>query len=256
MGVVSRDEAGIAAGAAVVPTPLDVSIVIPAYNEIQRLPGTLAAVYSYLAQRRYRAEVIVVDDGSRDGTAEFVRAVACRYPRLRLVENGQNRGKGYSVKHGVLESQGRWILFSDADLSTPIEEADRLLEMLEQGWDVVLGSRVLDPRLLERPQPWLRRLVGKAFHQVVRAALGLPFRDTQCGFKAFRREAAGAVFSRQRIEGFGFDVEILWLAQQRGLRCLELPVRWLNDTRTRVSLLRHGPRMLWEVLEIRWGGRR
>ncbi|HKZ51650.1 MAG TPA: dolichyl-phosphate beta-glucosyltransferase [Candidatus Acidoferrales bacterium] len=235
------------------PAP-DLSIVVPAFNEAQRLPGTLSAIYAHLEQVPYTAEVVVVDDGSTDNTVDFVRGVAGSYPRLRLLRNGRNRGKGYSVKHGVLQSQGRYVLFTDADLSTPIGEVDRLLPLLEQGWDVVVGSRDLDPRLLEGPQPWLRRQAGQVFHLVVRALMGLPIHDTQCGFKLFHRQAALRLFRLQQIERFGFDVEILWLAQRLGLRCLETGVVWVNDARSRVSMLRDGPAMLWELLRIRWRG--
>lgn len=235
------------------PAP-DLSIVVPAYNEAQRLPRTLSVIYAHLEQAPYSAEVIVVDDGSTDGTAECVRGVAARYPRLRLLQNHGNRGKGYSVRHGVLQSRGRHVLFTDADLSTPIEEADRLLTHLEQGWDIVVGSRDLDPRLLEGPQPWLRRQAGQAFHLVVRLLMGLPVHDTQCGFKLFRRQAALRLFRLQQVERFGFDVEILWLAQRLGLRCLETGVVWVNDARSHVSMLRDGPAMLWELLRIRWRG--
>jgi glycosyltransferase involved in cell wall biosynthesis len=233
------------------PVP-DLSIVVPAYNEACRLPSSLDSIYSHLRHVPYTAEVIVVDDGSTDGTAGCVSAVADEYPRLRLLRNGRNRGKGYSVKHGVLQSRGRFILFTDADLSTPIEEVDRLLTLLKRGWDVVVGSRDLDPRLLEGPQPWLRRQAGQLFHWLVWALMRLPIRDTQCGFKAFRRSAALRIFELQRIERFGFDVEILWLARRLSLRCLETGVTWVNDTRSRVSLLCDGPAMLLDLLRIRW----
>ncbi len=229
-----------------------VSVVVPAYNEAQRLPHSLPAICEYLSARPYAAEVIVVDDGSTDGTAAYVRSVLAVYPGLRLLENGSNRGKGYSVRHGMLEGRGRYVLFTDADLSTPIEEIDRALDLLEQGWDVIIGSRAVDPRLLKRPQPWHRRQAGKAFGWMVRRVTGLPFRDTQCGFKAFRQEVAQILFRRQQIERFGFDFEILWLVQHLGFRCLEVGVRWADDRRSHVSLLRDGPVMLWQVLRIAW----
>jgi len=229
-----------------------VSVVVPAYNEARRLPRTLRAICEYLSSRSYPAEVIVVDDGSTDGTAAYVRSALSSYSQLRLLENGSNRGKGYSVKHGVLQGRGRYVLFTDADLSTPIEEVDRALALLDQGWDVVVGSRALDPRLLERPQPWIRRQTGKVFRWVVRQLTGLPFQDTQCGFKAFRREAAQVLFRRQKIEGFGFDFEILWLARHLGFHCLEVGVRWMDDRRSHVSLLRDGPVMLWQMVQLAW----
>ena len=232
----------------------DLSIVIPAYNEEQRLPATLHRVQAHLEQADYSAEVIVVDDGSTDGTAGCVRAQAKTFPGLRLVQNPGNCGKGYSVRHGVQQSRGWHILFSDADLSTPIEEADRLLALLEQDWDVVVGSRDLDLRLLKRPQPWLRRQAGQLFHRLVWLLFQLPIRDTQCGFKMFRRAVAFEVFGRQQIDRFGFDVEVLWWAHRLGYRCLETPVVWVNDESSRVSMLRDGPAMVMEMLKIRWLG--
>lgn len=230
----------------------EVSIVVPAYNEEARLPDTLARIHSYLGRVHWSAEVLVVDDGSSDGTAACVQGLSRCYPRLRLLRNGHNRGKGYSVKHGVLQSRGQFVLFTDADLSTPIEQASRFLLLLDQGWDVVVGSRDLDPRLLERPQPWVRRKSGQVFHWLVWLLMGLPVRDTQCGFKAFRRIAAQSLFPLQRLERFGFDVEILWLAHRLGFRCLEVAVPWRNDERTHVSLTRDGPAMLLELAHLRW----
>lgn len=229
-----------------------ISIIIPAYNEEKRIGTSLNRLFSYLDCSSIDAEVIVVDDGSTDGTAAAVAAMKKRFPRLLLERNGVNRGKGYSVKQGVRQSQGRFILFTDADLSTPPEEIGRFLVLLEQGWDVVVGSRDLDPRLLERPQPWFRRWAGQAFHWLVWALIGLPVRDTQCGFKGFHRSAALSLFGLQQIERFGFDVEILWLAHRLGFRCLEEAVIWRNDTASRVSLLRDGPAMVMELLKIVW----
>lgn len=229
-----------------------VSIVVPAYNEAGRLPKSLPVIFEYLSKQPYRAEVIVVDDGSTDGTAVYLRSVLSSYPGLRLLENGINRGKGYSVRHGVLQGRGAYVLFTDADLSTPIGEVDRALELLEQGWDVVVGSRALDPFLLKRPQPWMRRQAGKVSRWLVHQLTGLPFQDTQCGFKAFRREAAQALFRLQKIERFGFDFEILWLARRLGFHCLEVGVCWADDRQSRVSLLRDGSEMLWQMLGIAW----
>jgi glycosyltransferase involved in cell wall biosynthesis len=230
----------------------EVSIVIPAYNEAGRLPQSLARIYAHLQRAPYLAEVIVVDDGSTDETAHCVARLASHYPGLVLLRNPSNRGKGSSVKRGVLESRGDYVLFTDADLSTPIAEFDRFLPLLREGWDVVLGSRALDPRLLERRQPWLRHQAGQLFHWLVRELAGLPFRDTQCGFKAFRRAAALELFRRQRVERFGFDVELLWLAEHLRLRCREVGVRWLDDAASRVRLARDGPEMLLELLQLCW----
>ena len=235
------------------PAP-DLSIIIPAYNEVRRLPRSLSAIHSYLAQAPFTAEVIVVDDGSADGTAEHVGALAESYPSLRLLKNGRNYGKGYSVRHGVLQSRGRYVLFTDADLSTPIQEASRLLALLDKGWDVVLGSRSLDPALLKGPQGLVRHSLGQLFHWLVRIIVGVPFKDTQCGFKAFRRSAALQLFQLQTMDGFAFDVEVIWLAQLLGMRCTDTAVIWVNDPDTHVSLLRDAPRMLLDVLKLRWRG--
>lgn len=214
------------------------SIVIPAYNEEKRLPQTLRQVLDWLALGAFSfREVIVVDDGSRDGTArvveEFAKASAC----LRLVKDPGNRGKGYAVRHGMLEAKGEWILYTDADLSTPITEIEKLCRAAsEKGAKVAIGSRALDRSLVEVHQPALRELSGRAFNLVMRAVTGLSFRDTQCGFKLFRADAAREIFSRQKQEGFSFDVEDLLIAKKLGLRAVEVPVRWANVEGTKVRL--------------------
>lgn len=228
------------------------SIVIPAYNEEQRLPQTLKRVRQYLRARGADAEVIIVDDGSRDATAAVVEAARAEFSALRLLSNGRNRGKGYSVRHGLLEARGRVVLFTDADLSAPIEEADKLLAAIDLGCDVAIGSRAVDRRLIEVHQSLLRELAGKIFNGLVRGVTGLRFADTQCGFKAFVRARARVVFERQRIDRFGFDPEILFLAKRYGLRAAEIPVRWAHDPDSKLHVFRDGVRMLAEVLLIRW----
>ena len=234
------------------PTAPELSVVIPAYNEERRLPETLRRVRAYLQARRLAAEVIVVDDGSVDGTAALVESSRAEFPGLRLVPNGRNRGKGYSVRHGLLEARGRVVLFTDADLSAPIEEADKLLAAMAQGHAVAIGSRAVDRSLIEIHQSRLRELAGVIFNSVVRAVTGLDFLDTQCGFKAFLREPARIVFEQQRIKRFGFDPEILFLAKRHGLEAIEVPVRWAHDPQTKVRMLRDSLRMFGEVLSIRW----
>lgn len=229
----------------------ELSIVIPAYNEERRLADTLKRVRAYLQTRRADAEVIVVDDGSRDSTAALVEARRAEFPSLRLVSNGRNRGKGYSVRHGMLEARGRIVLFTDADLSAPIEEADKLLAALGE-YDVAIGSRGVDRSLIEVHQSPLRELAGIVFNRIVRAVTGLKFTDTQCGFKAFVRERARIIFEQQRIERFGFDPEILFLAKHHGLRAVEIPVRWAHHPATRVRVIRDSLRMFAEVLSVRW----
>jgi dolichyl-phosphate beta-glucosyltransferase len=232
---------------------LNLSIVIPAYNEERRLPQTLDSIFAYLQGRPYRAEVIVVDDGSSDGTAGIVNAACKKYSGLRLLSNDGNRGKGFSVRHGMLEARGEIALFSDADLSTPIEETGKLLASIqEQGYDGAIGSRAVDRSLIQVHQSVLREQAGIFFNRMVRWIMGIQFSDTQCGFKAFRRERTRIIFEQQRIERFGFDPEILFLAKRNGLRVAEVPVRWSHDAGTKVNVATDGIRMFLELLLIRW----
>jgi len=231
--------------------PPELSIVLPAYNEERRLPRALERIREYLAARRLEAEVIVVDDGSSDATPVIVQQWRGQLPGLRLVSNGRNRGKGYSVRHGMLKACGRIALFTDVDLSAPIEEADKLLAALGS-CEVAIGSRAVDRSLIEVHQSRLRELAGIVFNKLVQWITGLPFVDTQCGFKAFLHERAKVVFEQQRAEGFGFDPEILFLAQRHGLRIVEIPVRWAHDPDTKVRMLRHSLSMFGELLAIRW----
>lgn len=229
----------------------ELSIIVPAYNEEKRLPSTLDRIRDYVAANGLDAEVIVVDDGSSDGTAKLVEERRAQMADLRLVPNGGNRGKGYSVRHGMLEARGRVALFTDADLSAPIEEAGKLIAVLNDA-DVALGSRALDRSLIAVHQSRLRELAGILFNAMVRLMTSVNFRDTQCGFKAFRRERSQIVFEQQRIEGFGFDAEILFLAKRHGLRAMEIPVRWAHDPATKVHVFRDSLRMVADLLRIRW----
>lgn len=233
----------------------DLSIVIPAYNEETRLPRTLAQLSNYFATPQWPAEnleILVVDDGSTDGTVRVVEEWASRMPSLRVVLNGQNRGKGYSVRHGMLEARGRVALFTDADLSSPIEESSKLLAAIAAGNSVAIGSRALDRSLIEIHQSPYRELAGIIFNGFVRLFTGLPIHDTQCGFKAFVREPSRIVFKQQRIEGFGFDPEILFLAKRHGLRTAEVAVRWAHDPATKVHVVRDSLRMFGDLIYIRW----
>jgi glycosyltransferase involved in cell wall biosynthesis len=229
----------------------ELSIIIPAYNEERRLPQTLERIRKYIAERQLRAEVIVVDDGSTDTTARLVEEGGAGFPELRLVSNSGNRGKGYSVRHGMLEARGHIALFTDADLSAPIEEAEKLLAALGSA-DVALGSRALDRTLISVRQAHLRELAGIVFNRLVRLFTGVPFEDTQCGFKAFIRERCRIIFEQQRIEGFGFDPEILFLARRHGLHAVEVPVRWAHDSATKVHVVRDSLRMFADLLAVRW----
>jgi dolichyl-phosphate beta-glucosyltransferase len=229
------------------------SIVIPAYNEEKRLPASLDAVAAYLGQSRFSfSELIVVDDGSKDGTAAVVEAYRKAHPCVRLLRNPGNRGKGYAVRHGMLDAKGEWVLFSDADLSAPIEELGKLLAAVQKAdAAVAIGSRALDRSLVAVHQSEFRELSGRFFNFVMRALTGLPFQDTQCGFKLYRRDAAQAVFSRQILDGFSFDVEDLCIAQELGLKTLEVAVRWSNVEGTKVSALA-GIQSFTDLLKIRW----
>ncbi len=235
------------------PTP-ELSIVIPAYNEQERLPRTLGRVRAWIEASNISAEVIVVDDGSQDSTAAVVTQQSATWSALRLLSNPGNRGKGYSVRHGALEALGRIVLFTDADLSAPIEEAGKLLAALATH-DIAIGSRALDRSLISVHQSKLREFAGIIFNLVVRIVLGLPFSDTQCGFKAFLRERCTIVFQQQRIERFGFDPELLFIAKRHGLTIAEVPVRWAHDPGTRVAMLRDSLKMFAEVLGIRKNAR-
>lgn len=231
--------------------PPELSIIIPSYNEELRLPATLERIASYLQTCVRQTEVLVVDDGSRDRTAAVAESFRSRIPSLRVVSNGVNRGKGYSVRHGIQVARGRVALFTDADLSAPIEEADKLIEALET-CDVAIGSRAIDRSLISVHESAFREFAGIIFNKIVRIILWLPFVDTQCGFKAFRRERCAILFEQQRIERFGFDPELLYLAQHHGLRAVEIPVPWGHSPATKVSMLRDSIRMFLDVFTIRW----
>jgi dolichyl-phosphate beta-glucosyltransferase len=228
------------------------SIVIPAYNESARLGATLERVLAYVHAQGWDAEVIVVNDGSRDNTAEIVKNFAEKDPALRLIENPGNRGKGYSVRNGMLHAQGKVVIFSDADLSSPIEEAPKLLQALESGADIAIGSRWLRAETQTQRQPLHRQLFGRIFNLLLRLTLGLHFADTQCGFKAFKRTAVDAIFPLQKIERWGFDPEILFLARKLGFKVKEVPVAWGHSGDTRINPVIDGSKMFQEMLRVRW----
>jgi dolichyl-phosphate beta-glucosyltransferase len=228
------------------------SIVIPAYNESARLGATLEKVLAYVHAQGWNAEVIVVNDGSRDDTAEIVKNFAAKDPALRLIENPGNRGKGYSVRNGMLNARGEIVLFSDADLSSPIEEAPKLFQALNEGADIAIGSRWLRAETQTQRQPLHRQIFGRVFNILLRLTLGLQFADTQCGFKAFKRPAVRAIFPQQKIERWGFDPEILFLARKMGFKVKEVPVLWGHSGGARINPLVDGSRMFMEMLHIRW----
>ncbi len=230
------------------------SIVIPAYNEEKRIGLTLEGTFDYLSSRNYNYEVLVVNDGSRDQTAEKVQEFARQTSgRLRLIENPGNRGKGYAVRNGMLQASGEIALFYDADLATPTSEISKVIEPIsENRYDVVFGSRALDRSLIGTHQSFLREAIGRGGNLIQYALTGLNFKDTQCGFKAFRRNVAQSVFPLQQIDGFGFDPEILFIAKKQGWRLLETPVRWNHVEGSKVNPIASPIKVLMEVSTIRW----
>jgi glycosyltransferase involved in cell wall biosynthesis len=228
------------------------SVIIPAYNEAARLPATLDRVTAYLAARRFEfAEILVVDDGSTDGGAEQAEQFALAHPGVYILRNPGNRGKGYAVRNGMIVARGEWRLFTDADLSSPIEELEKLEQaVVETRADIAIGSRALNRSLISVHQPAYREAAGKFFNLVMRFAVGLPFHDTQCGFKLFSRAAAETVFPRQRLERFGFDVEALLIARLHGFHIAEVPVRWAHVEGTKVSTL-SGAQSFVDLLVVR-----
>lgn len=238
--------------------------MIPAYNERNRLPATLDAIFAWLNSTAAApaetpagidaAEVLIVDDGSTDNTPDLVRERALREPRLRLLLNPGNRGKGYAVRHGMLEATGDWVLISDADQATPIEELGKLLARArESNSAIAIGSRALNRALIGVHQARWREASGIVFNRVMRLITGLPYVDTQCGFKLYRRDAAQIIFALQKIDGFGFDVEDLFIARLHGFAAVEVPVRWNHVEETKVSTLA-GIKSFLDLLVIRWNG--
>jgi dolichyl-phosphate beta-glucosyltransferase len=228
------------------------SVVIPAYNEAQRIGHTLRVMRTYLQQQPFAAEIIVVDDGSQDGTAATVHALDAALPPVRVLRNDRNRGKGFSVRQGFVHADGDYLLFSDADLSTPIEDVEKLLVALQASCEIAIGSRALPGSRIEIHQPRYREYMGRLFNRCVQALAVPGIQDTQCGFKCFRREAALAICARMTTERFGFDVEMLYLARQLGYRVREVPVVWRHAPQSRVHLWQDPVSMLGDLVRIRW----
>ncbi|MBA2380314.1 MAG: glycosyltransferase family 2 protein [Blastocatellia bacterium] len=236
----------------------EISIIIPAFDEAERIGTSVSKILHYLASEAMNAEVLVVDDGSADSTAVVAEAALAEFPNIpgRVVRYDLNWGKGFAVRTGLTAAAGRIALFSDADLSTPIEEMNKLVDPIRNGEsDVTFGSRALDRTLIGTHQPWRREQGGKVFNLVVRTLTGLSFWDTQCGFKAFEMKKFRPLLDVMQIDRFGFDVEFLYVANLRGLRLKEIPVRWNNDDRSKVSVLRDSVRMFDEVRQIRRNAR-
>lgn len=230
-----------------------ISIIVPAYNEQARLPETIRRILDYLADSEWIFhEILIVDDGSTDRTVEVAAVFANGNPNVRVLRNPGNRGKGYSVRHGMMEARGEWRLFTDADLSAPIEELDRLWRAMgRDDSQVAIGSRALDRSLIGVHQPRMRERAGKVFNAVMRRVVGLRFADTQCGFKLFQGAASLEIFPRQTQERFGFDVEILYIAKKHGLRISEVPVRWNHVDGSKVGMLT-GLHAFAELAAVRW----
>lgn len=232
------------------PMSRSISIVIPAYNESMRLPRTLEKISAYASNGNANiAEILVVDDGSRDATAAVAREARCPVP-VRCVSYSENAGKGYAIRRGVLEARGDLVLVCDADLSTPIEEVETLLAALDHA-EVAIGSRAVDRSLVRVSQPWYRDRMGRIFNALIRRITGIPFRDTQCGFKLLPAKEAREMFAAAIVDGFAWDVEIILLAGRWNLRVAEVPVQWFNSPQSRVSLVGDPARMLRDVVRMR-----
>lgn len=230
-----------------------ISIIVPAYNEQSRLSETIRRIQEYLAKSEWVFyEIVIVNDGSTDDTPKVAAAFAQNSPNIRILNNPGNRGKGYSVRHGMMEARGEWRLFTDADLSAPIEELEKLWSaMLRDGSQVAIGSRALDRSLIGVHQPGMRETAGRIFNAVMRMVIGLPIADTQCGFKLFHGSASLATFPLQTQERFGFDVEILFIAKKKGFKISEVPVRWNHVEGSKVGML-NGLHAFTELAQVRW----
>ncbi len=229
---------------------MKLSVVIPAYNEERRLPSSLLKLNDYMKRKGILGEIIVVDDGSTDNTADVAGKLGIR--SLRIIRNGVNRGKGYSVKAGILEARYPLVLFSDSDLATPIEELDNFLKLLELGYDIIIASRNLKNSDIVVKQPFYRQLMGKLFPFLATLIAGVNFRDTQCGFKLFRTDAAKRMAAFQTFNRFSFDVELMFLAKKMGLKVKEAPVKWIDQRGSKVSPLKDGITMLLDLFRLRY----
>ncbi len=229
-----------------------ISIIIPAYNEEYRIGRTLEKIRNFLKKKDYTYEVLVVDDGSTDKTAQTaLDSALCKEGHLRLIKNEANRGKGYSVKKGIISSLGEYILFSDADLSTPIEQLDKLFGFINNGYDIVIGSRALPDSDVRVHQPWYRERMGKTFNFLVKSMLMKGINDTQCGFKLFKSSLAKEIASNMKLNGFSFDVEMLYLAVKNKYKIKEVPVIWMNSPKSKVSPVFDSTRMFFDLIRIR-----
>ncbi len=228
------------------------SIVIPAYNEAERIGPTIEKICDYFGKKKRSFDIVVINDGSRDDTANIVLDRAKGIKNITLLHNPTNQGKGSSIRKGMTHATHDLILLTDADLSTPIEEFEKLFPWIQKGYDIVMGSRGLKESEIISRQPWYRQMMGKAFNLFVRTLILSGFRDTQCGFKLFRNEAAERIFGVSKINGFAFDVEVLFIARKMGYKIKEVPVRWINSPRSSVNLVRDPIKMLLDLLRIKF----
>lgn len=227
------------------------SVVVPAYNEETRIRSTLLKIEEYLSKQSYQSEIIVVDDGSKDRTLEVVKETLT-FPCHKILTNPENKGKGYTVRHGLISSQGQVRLFTDADNSTPIEEIEKFWSYFDQGYQVVIGSRALQESVIEIHQAWTRETMGRIFNVFVQLFALPGIKDTQCGFKAFTKAATDIIFPRQTIMRWGFDAELLFIARKHKLLIKEVPIRWLNSPDSRINSLKDSYNMFFELLSIRY----
>ena len=227
-----------------------ISVIIPAFNEEHRLPGTLESVYEYLNAKKADFEIVVVDDGSDDGTAEFVRSYSSNHPQVRVISYTQNRGKGYAVRIGMLDSDGDYVIYNDADGSSPIEEIDKLIASIDSGNDIAFGSRAKPDEKRKVEALAYRKYIGNTFNLIVQTLLLKGIHDTQCGFKMFTRKAAQDIFSVARMDGFAFDVEILYIGRLRKYKMEEVPINWSNVDGSKVNVFIDSPKMFFETLKI------
>jgi dolichyl-phosphate beta-glucosyltransferase len=235
--------------------PPRLAVVVPAYNEQDRIRPTLQRLNEYLGDQPYTWKVVVVNDGSRDSTSDVVTEFAQAHPGFGLLDSQPNRGKGFVVRKGMTEVEAEWLLFSDADLAAPIEEVEKLWAAVEKGAPIAIGSRPLRESRLEVRQPWYRELAGRAFNLAVQLFAVKGIKDTQCGFKLFKKDVARDVFSRCKLDGFGFDFESLMIARDLGYEIAEVPIRWAHQEGSKVNMLRDGARMLVELVKLRLAGR-